>query len=173
MASPPAAMRRGGRHVDPHFHTDEHLLLWEDPDDELPVGAVELPDMSVGRSKYGHAEWVRFDVGNHRHFEDWGVIAFRVGDIPTPEWKHGTFRDDFRPCHEPLDSDYPHSEVRAFENDVHITEPLKDLLPEDVHLKWREKLLRQARVLIKRHQRVIVRQSPPVSHKLESHAVEA
>jgi hypothetical protein len=175
MSSPPLAMRTDDRPHDPHFHPDEHLFrrvplwLWDDPAEELGVEAVELPDISVGRSKYGHAEWVRFDVVKGRHYEDWGVVCVRVGDIPPEMWRDGVFHYEFRTCHEPLEKDYPHAEIRAYENDDHID--LASRLPEEVHLKWRERLLRKTRAIIKPYQKVVVRQAAPASHKLEPHAV--
>jgi len=62
------------------------LVLWPSADDPVEVDAVQLPDMSVGRSRFGHPEWVRFDVGNNVHFEDWGVIGFRVRSIHPRLW---------------------------------------------------------------------------------------
>jgi len=67
MNSPPIAMRANGRPVDPHFHQVECLFrrvptaIWDDPADELGLDAVQLPDVSVERSKNAHAEWARFD----------------------------------------------------------------------------------------------------------------
>jgi hypothetical protein len=168
-------MRADGRHLDPHFHQDEWLFrrvpttIWDDPADELEVDAVELPDMSVGRSKHGHPEWTRFDVINNRHFEDWGIVGFQVGEIPPELWKEGVLHFEFLPHHAPLEKDYPHSEVRAFESGTHID--LEGNLPEDIHLKFRERLLRKTKTLIRPYQRVNIRQRPPASHHLEPFTV--
>jgi hypothetical protein len=176
MSSPPLAMRANGRPEDPHFVADEYLFrriptqIWDDPAEDLGIEAIELPDISVGRSKYGHAEWVRFDVINGRHYEDWAVIGVQVGDIPPELWQEGVFHFEFRACHAPGEYDYPHSEIRAFEDNGHIN--LASMLPEDIHLKWRERLLRKMTTILKPYQRVRVRQQPPVSHKLEPHAEE-
>src|SRR5687767_11985017 len=122
MSKPPVAMRTNKRPVDPHFHPDECLFrrvpiwMWNDPAERPGPDAVDLPDMSVGRSKYGHAEWVRFDVVNDRHFADWGVLFVRVSDIPPKIWELGVYRYTFTATHQPLDDDYPHSEVRAHVN---------------------------------------------------------
>jgi hypothetical protein len=164
-------MRTNNRPQDPHFHADEYLFrrvptaIWDDPGDELGIEAVQLPDISVGRSKYGHAEWARFDVVNGRFYEEWGVVGVQVADIPHELWREGVFRFVFLPRHSPLEKDYPHSEICAFENERHIN--AVDGIPEDVHLKWRERLLRELHTIIKPHQRVVVRQAPPVSHKIE------
>ena len=176
MSKPPAAMKANGRPVDPHFHPDECLFrrvpdwLWDDPAEPPGLEAVELPSMSVGRSKYGHAEWMRFDVVNDRHFELWAVLSVRVGDIPPKYWDSGVYKYTFRPCHDPLDKDYPHSEVRVFNNEV-LIELLKDL-PEDIHLKWRIALLDVISTVIKPGQNVVIRQTAPISHKVEPHTID-
>jgi hypothetical protein len=168
-------MRANQRHEDPHFHPDEYLFrrvpiaLWDDPADRLEVDAVELPDISVGRSKYGHAEWVRFDVVNGRFYEDWGVVGVQVRHVPPKLWRDGFPKFVFRVRHDPDDRDYPHSEIRAFDNDKHVN--MVDNLPEDIHLQWRERLLRVIQTIIKPYQRVKVREVGPVSHKLEPHTV--
>jgi hypothetical protein len=90
MPEIPPAMYTAGRHPVPHFERGEYLYrrvpheLW-DPDadpGELPidVDAVEMPDMSVGRSRFAHPEWLRLAAG----CEDWGVVGFQVQDIPQP-----------------------------------------------------------------------------------------
>lgn len=62
MSSLPDAMRRKGRPEVPHFSPEEYLFrrvpthIWDDPAEELGVEAIELPHVSVGRSKYGHAD---------------------------------------------------------------------------------------------------------------------
>lgn len=159
---------------DPHFHQEEYLfrrvptLIWEDPASDFDVDAVELPDLSVGRSKHGHAEWVRFDVINHRFYEDWGVVAVQVQDIPPMLWKDGV-AFAFRVQHSPLELDYPHSEICAFEGERHLQEP--GAIPPGIDLEWRERLLRRLHKIIKPYQRVVVRERAPISHKLEPHIV--
>lgn len=175
MSSPPIAMRANGRPEDPHFHPEEFLFrrvptaLWDDPAGELGVDAVQLPDISVARSKYGHAEWARFDVLNNRLYEEWGIVAVQVQDIPPELWREGMFHFVFRVDHRPEDRNYPHAEIRAYENDLHLDQPGK--IPEDVDLAWRERLLRKLKTIIKPHQKVCVRETAPVSHKLEPHVV--
>jgi hypothetical protein len=74
------------------------------------------------------------------------------------------------PFHAPLEKDYPHSEIRAFDEDgIHVQ--VADLLPDDIHLEWREHMLRKIKPIIKPYQRVQVRQNPPVSHIVEPHTV--
>jgi hypothetical protein len=164
-------MRANGRPKDPHFHRDEYLFrrvptqIWDDPSSELGVEAVALPDLSVGRSKYSHAEWVRFDTDHNHFYASWAVVGIQVDSVPAEIWKEGVFHFTFRVIHDPDDKNYPHSVVSAFENDKHIN--LLDNLPEDLHLKWREKVLRRTETIIKPFQKVRVRQQPPTSHKLE------
>jgi hypothetical protein len=164
-------MCANGRPPDPHFHPEEFLfrripiLLWDQPGEPLSVDAVKLPDISVGRSKYGHAEWARFDCVHGNHYEDWGVVAVQVQDIPGEQWKEGVFHFTFQACHAPSEKDYSHSEIRAFENSEHVD--AVERLPEDIHLLWRARLLRKMKSVIKPYQKVAIRENPPVSHKLE------
>ncbi len=177
MSKPPLAMRTNGRNSDPYFHPDEFLFrrvpirIWDDPSDRPGPEAIELPDISVGRSKYAHAEWVRFDVANNHHFEDWGVLAVQVRDIPPQFWTLGIYQFTFEPYHDPLEKDYAHSEIRAFSNGIPVR--LNEELPEDLHLKWRLALLKVMEAVIKPNQLVSVRENPPVSYKLEPHRVES
>ena len=62
MAEIPHEMMSNGRVVDDNFQDDERLFRRIKPEhldgDEPSIAAIELPDMSVGRSKYGSAEWL-------------------------------------------------------------------------------------------------------------------
>jgi hypothetical protein len=61
---PPAMMMTKDKHVNPAFPSAEYLYrriplsLWGDAGAPLDVNAIELPDLSCGRSKYGHPEWL-------------------------------------------------------------------------------------------------------------------
>ena len=77
MSKRPKAMGRADDETEyPHFAADEvlyrrvPLVLWPSTDDDIELDAIELPDMSVARSRFGHPEWVRFDVVNGHHFEE-------------------------------------------------------------------------------------------------------
>ncbi len=160
----PAAMLKNGRQADQEFHPEEYLYrrvpleLWDEGDDPIEIDAVELPDMSVIRSKYGHPEWTRLQS---EKYLQWGVIGFQVQGIP-PRLQHlGVFIWTFNPRHVPLHNNYPHSEVRAHENGVHINAKKKQLLDPDLHLRWREMLLRSIRKFIRPHEHVEIRQVPP------------
>lgn len=71
----------------------------------------------------------------------------------------------FLPCHDPLDNDYPHTEVRVFLNGTYV--PTLEGIPEAIHLKWRELLLREIERLIRPEQVVPTRDDRPASHVLE------
>ena len=178
MSSPPAAMQANKRPANQIFHHDEFLFrrvptwIWDDPAEELGLEAIELPDISVARSKFGHAEWARFDVINFCHYEDWAVVGVIVERVPPAIWREGFPRFVFEPRHVPLDRDYSHSEIQAFdESGGHVK--VIDSLPDDIHLEWRYKLLREIETIIKPFQRVLVRETPPTTHKLEPHTVIA
>jgi hypothetical protein len=138
----------------------------------MAVNAVSLPDLSVGRSNFGHPEWLRVDMvedaAGHKHpksYDGWGVIGFRVQDIPTERWVDGVWDYTFAPCHSPEEHNYPHSEVQCFQNGEHVAALEK--LPEEMHIRWRELLLRKTEVFLKPHQPATIRQTAPVSHKPE------
>jgi hypothetical protein len=137
--------------------------LWDDAAEPIDVNAVELPDISVGRSKFGHPEWLRIDNGKLR--EGWGVIGFQVRAIPPQRWLDGYPRFSFRSFHEPEDLNYPHSEVRAYDGEKHIG--TLDDLPEETHLEWRELLLQETEIFLKPNEPAGIRRDPPASHKPE------
>ena len=67
---------------------------------------------------------------------DWGVIGFCVGDIPARLLHMGVFTWTFGPRHVPLEENYPHSEVWAYENGMHVN--AKNRLDPHLHLQWRK-----------------------------------
>lgn len=169
MSKRPTAMESGDGEAEyPHFVPDEvlfrrvPLILWQSKDDDIELDAIELPDMSVGRSRFGHPEWVRFDVVNGKHFDDWGIIGFEVRAIHPHFWVNGTDSFTFRPAHDPLDLDYPHTEVRVYLDAERIS--IAERIPHHIRLKWRELLFRQIRRVIRPFQVVRVRVTRPASH---------
>jgi hypothetical protein len=158
-------MLREERTPDPGFNPDEDLYRrvplthWDDKSDPLETDAIELPDMSVVRSKYAHPEWTRFDEHGNYAFEEWGIIAFRVGDVPPVLLHLGRFRWTFDVLHTPLKRVYPHSEVYAYEDGVHVS--AKEKLDPNLHLRWRELLLRSIRKILGPYESIEVRQDPP------------
>src|SRR5437867_2558855 len=114
MAEIPPDMMTRGRPKDPAFRDDETLYRRFRPDDldgrRISPDAVELPDMSVNRSKYGPPDWLLLG----EEFLGWGVFGFTVGDIPPQMVDKGVVVYTFAPEHVPLKYNYPHSEVWAF-----------------------------------------------------------
>jgi hypothetical protein len=148
MADVPEEMMIRERKPDLHFENDEILFRRFTPDDvdgsRVAVEAIELPDMSVNRSKYGPPAWLLLEEG----FDSWGVFAFRVGDIP-PELLHlGKFVYNFEPRHVPLRYNYPHSEVWAFLDGTHIDLKNEELLDPDAHQRWRQLLIWKTWIVI-------------------------
>lgn len=163
MPDLPSAMMKGTRSEDQVFASDEPLYrrvpfeLWDQDEDGLDLDAIELPDMSVMRGKYAHPEWARFDRGN---YVDLGVVSFSVEDIPEPFMHLGVFNWSFRAEHVPLRRNYPHSEVRAYEDNVHVDGKQRTLDP-DAHLRWRELLFRKIKKIYEPRQEVAFRENPP------------
>lgn len=165
----PEGMMQRDKLVDDSFTPTEQLYrrvphaYWDD--DHVNVDAIELPDMSVNRGKFSEPQWVRL-LGDE--FRDWGVIGFRVEDIPTEMQHLGVHIFRFRPKHVPHKHNYPHSEVQAFyskaespSDEEHINmdflkrekmRRLATLFPEELQLRWREQLRRKCRIVIKAYE---------------------
>src|SRR5947208_17183332 len=111
MAELPEGMFQRGRLEDPIFEPEECLYrrvpheLWDD--DYVNLDAIELPDMSVNREKYGPPQWVRL---LNDEFHDWGVIGFQVREIPAELQHLGVQIYRFKPKHVPQKRHFPHSE---------------------------------------------------------------
>jgi hypothetical protein len=148
MADIPEAMLTKERKPDPHFADDEELFRRFNPDDldgtRVATDAIELPDMSMNRSKYGPAAWLLLD----EDFQHWGVFAVKVGDLPRELLHLGQFRYTFEPRHVPLKYNYPHSEVWAFLEGVHIDLKNESLLDHEAHQCWRQLLVWKTRIAI-------------------------
>jgi hypothetical protein len=143
----PDEMLTRDRHPDPHFFPDELPYRRFRPDhldgNSISIDAIELPDMSCNRQKYGPPEWALLFEG----CEDWGVCGFAVKDIPQDQYFVG-IKYDFRPEHVPLRRNYPHSEVRVFRDNVRIAAANAGQLVPAAHLQWRQRLLWKTRVLL-------------------------
>jgi hypothetical protein len=127
--------------------TDE----WEDED--IALDCIEFPDMSVSRGKYGPMDAVRWEKGK---LVDWGVIGFRVSDIPESVPFQGAFVYRMTPVHMPERKNYPHSEVQVFESPwleptirTHITESALAGIPREAQQEWRELLRRQCYIILR------------------------
>lgn len=152
MAEIPHEMMTLERQADDNFSDEERLFRRVRPEsfdgDEPSIASVELPDMSVGRGKYGKPEWLLLDEDRH----GWGVIYFLVRDLPPgiEILQAGIMSFSLEPKHIPLARNYPHSEVWVFRDRVHICSNAKNvhLLDPDFHLRWRERIVLASHIAI-------------------------
>ena len=149
MAEVPDEMKTMGRSDDPHFDDAEDLYRRFPPEfrdgKSIALEALELPDMSVNRAKYGPPKWLLLDDD----FSGWGVFGFEVGQIPREIMQHGILKYTFGPRHRPLKNNYPHSEVWAFCDDQHIDAKNSDLLLDpEAHQRWRQRLAWKCKIVI-------------------------
>lgn len=153
MPEVPDEMKTKGRPTVAFDDPEEYLYrrvapeLWEESGIELD--AIELPDMSVNRSRFGPAAWTR--LADER-CKDWAVVGFMVQEIPQELLHLGVDNYTFAPQHVPHKNNYPHSEVRCYRNGVHI-DAKKDL-DRQLHLRWREKLLWKIRTFLRPYEDV-------------------
>ena len=142
MADIPREMMANGRPEDQIFDDDELLYRRFAPElldgDEIAIAAVELPDMSTIREKYGRPKWRLLDPD----YANWGVLSFRVRDIPPKRevWHEGVVAYLLEPRHVPYKNNYPHSEVWVYRDGQRIRKRDGNLhlLDPDFHLRWRE-----------------------------------
>jgi hypothetical protein len=135
--------------TDQHFAPEEELYrrfppgLWDGV--ELRMDAIQMPDMSVNRSKYS----VPRDAVDDEEFAGWGVASFMVKDIPPEFVDAGVHRWSFRPVHDPRrfkhKLNYAHTEVRGYLNQTHF----QGIFPPHIHLRFRRRLLQRTRVRIR------------------------
>lgn len=141
----PERLLRQGRIVDRQFDSSERLyhrcqLRHIDSERLLPE-AIRFPNFSVNRSKYSEPEDVLLP-----NYQDWGIAAFEVIDIPESQSTDTNTEYSWRVEHDPLDENYAHSEVRTFKNSVY-TENLK--VPTTIKKEFRQILSDRARVIHK------------------------
>lgn len=152
MPELPDRMRMGEKHLVPYFPPDEPLYRRIKPDSlstgQLEADSVELPDMSTVRGGAGFGQPEDALWSDDGEFDGWGVCAFAVRDIPGPMQDRGMFTYTFKAVHRPHRRNYPHSEVQAFENGVHVDDARMELVNPHLHLRFREKLLRKTHVVL-------------------------
>jgi hypothetical protein len=73
----------------------------------------------------------------------------------------GVFTWTFRPEHDPKRRNYPHTEVRAYENERHISAEEHAQVEPEIYMKWREQLLWTLRRFVAPGEEVDVRQTAP------------
>lgn len=147
MAKLPPDMLARGRAPDQEYAEQEELFRAFEPDAlegrAIAIDAIELPDLSVNRGKYGPPEWLLLVD----RFQGCGVAVFKVEDIPRELEHQGVRRFTFAVVHAPTENNYPHSEIRAYnEQGTHIQ--AKERLDSDLHLRWRNRLRQRIRVRI-------------------------
>lgn len=174
MPPQPEAMKRSGRPAIETFDDQEYLYrrvptaIWPSADVPLTVDAVKLPDISMARSALGHPEWLRLDTHAGIFRKNWGVIGLQCVRIRPAFQPADGPPFTYRIVHVPLDDDYPHSEVQAFEGEKHLNTK-ESVLPEELHLEWRATLLEVHEVMIRPHEQLSIRSAPPTSHVPEPH----
>ena len=156
MAELPEYMQTKDKPVVHEFAPAERLFrrvphtLWDD--DEIELDAIDFPDMSCTRESLAPpmaARWVgENDV-------DWGIIGFRVSDIPAEVPYQGAVRHRLRAEHAPLKRNYPHSEVRVYESpwdqpaiEIHLDKKQLPGVPREAQQVWREKLRRKSKIVL-------------------------
>ena len=111
-------MYRRGRPVDQEFEPSEQLYRrykrehWVD--NHFSNTGLRFPDESgpsVNRGKYSEPEDVLFSPSGE--FNRWGVLKFRVADIPGPIEDGAGCLYLFSARHVPEDDNYAHSELWA------------------------------------------------------------
>ena len=141
----PALEPFAGWPKDQSFAVDEllyyrvHPASWPEDFDDLDIDVFRMPDMSVNRDRYGGPELLL------RAHTGWGVLQFRVKDIPQQQSFHGVISYRFKPIHEPLDNKYlyPHTVVAAF--DKSNSRVQRPEYSEVVDLLWRERLRKRCK----------------------------
>ena len=115
----PGEMRREGRSIDHEFPDAEVLYrrfpkAHLSPGAKIPIYAVELPDVSVNRSKYGgKMEYVLYDVVHGKYRSEFGVVSFKAGQIPHPGTISTGTCISIRLKHVPEELNYYHAEIQA------------------------------------------------------------
>lgn len=173
MPPQPEAMKRTGRAGIEAFHQEEVLFrrvptsIWPSADAPIPLDAIILPDISMARSSLGHPEWLRLDLHANIFRKNWGVIGVLVRHIPITYQLDGGPLFSYRVQHAPLENDYPHSEVQAFDGERHLD--TRESVPEDLHLEWRANLLEAFNTYIRPSEQWAIRNAPPKSYVPEPH----
>lgn len=161
MPDLPEYMLQRERKVETVFPPEEHLYrrvpdwIWSDwvTDEDIELDAIEFPDMSVTRERFGPADSARWAPEGH---VDWGVIGFKVRDIPAEIPFQGSVFYRMRPVHKPLKRNYPHSEVQVFEakwespeQEIHVDKNTMAGVPCEAQQEWRELLRRKCRIVLR------------------------
>jgi len=150
----PEKMKSKGRAAVQQFDSQEKVyrrlppILWDFDSEEIELNAIPLPEMSVFRERFTEKmEWILIDPDHKKIYSDWGILTFKVKDIPESFLHKGIYQYNFKPVHQPQKNNYPHSVVRAYEDGKPILE--RNQLDEEAHLRFRERLFWKVRVIRK------------------------
>ena len=138
----PKRLIQGNREIDDYFSPEEKLYIRCLSDHVTKNGRVldqgfRFPNFSCNREKYGELEDVLFPV-----YLDWGVATYQFRQVPSTLLSGDQKRTfDIRVKHDPLEHNYPHCEVRAFEDRVKL-----DNVPKAVKKQFRQKMSEMASV---------------------------
>ncbi len=104
MNNIPLAMLTRGRGPDQEFNGNEIIFFRIDPDkilnNHIDLGAVNLPDMSVNRSKHkGKKEYVL--LHDYPEYVDCGILSITVERVPDETHLNGN-KYEFRVVHDPI-----------------------------------------------------------------------
>lgn len=137
------------RQPDQVFDGNELLFRRFKPEfgDDPDVDTIELPDISVCRSKYSRAEHVL--CSSDGRFDGWGVLHFRVKDVPRTISYAGYQVCSSRVVHVPQNKNYAHSEVQVFDmSGNQLSRDRISALDKDANLLFRQKILEYSHVCI-------------------------
>ncbi|MCF6285937.1 MAG: hypothetical protein L3K26_12180 [Candidatus Hydrogenedentes bacterium] len=155
MFDVPGDMLTNDRGTDPTFAPSEKLYRRFPPEHykggmKIPIYAVELPDVSVNRSKHGgKAEYVLYDVVKGTYREHFGIVEFSVGDIPNPIPLENQTRVETKVSHEPELLNYFHSEIQAHDEVRGHLKNIEEDIDEEWVAAWRVKMRRALTVVKK------------------------
>jgi len=113
------------------------------------VSAIRFPDQSVNRSKYGEASDVLIPEPGREKSSRWihlGVLGFPVECVPACLTANDQVVCDFRVEHDPLDHNYPHSEIRVYRDERRVRD--KKGIGKAHRKRYRLAIMEKARVLI-------------------------
>ncbi|MCF7809724.1 hypothetical protein K9N50_01910 [bacterium] len=138
------------RILEDQIYSDSESLYFRFPKsyfintDNLELGAINVPNMSCNRYKYGGKPedvlcgyYSRSD-GTIVTYIDWGVAEFKVSDIPNPLlWRAIPFYS--KAVHIPERKNYYHTEIQSFDSNKNPIEA-RGAYSEEILMLWREKL---------------------------------
>ena len=139
----PERLLQGDREVDNHFSPEESLYIRCFSDHVTENGRVlalgfRFPNFSCNRERYGELADVLYPV-----YLDWGVATYQVRQVPSPLLSGDQKRTfDIKVEHDPLEHNYPHCEIRAFEE-----RSKTDSVPKAVKKRFRQEMSERASVL--------------------------